>query len=85
MLFDTALKFDKLITAFVKSSFYQLRGLAKVKPSLLFSNFEKVIYAFISSRLDYCNALYTGISQFSFSHLQHVQNVAARLLTGACK
>lgn len=36
----------------------------------------------LSSRLDYCNALYLGISQASLGRLQLVQNAAARLLTG---
>ncbi|KAI5613385.1 hypothetical protein C0J50_11745, partial [Silurus asotus] len=40
---------------------------------------------FISSRLDYWNALYLGITQFSLHHLQLVQNAAARLLTGTSK
>lgn len=42
---------------------------------------EKAIHAFISSRIDYCNALYFGISQSSLHRLQLVQNAAARLLT----
>uniref|UniRef100_A0A8C1FI80 Uncharacterized protein n=1 Tax=Cyprinus carpio carpio TaxID=630221 RepID=A0A8C1FI80_CYPCA len=32
------------------------------------------IHALISTRLDYCNVLYKGISQSSISHLQKVQN-----------
>ncbi|KAF7655733.1 hypothetical protein LDENG_00051840, partial [Lucifuga dentata] len=40
------------------------------------------IRTFISSRLDYCNSLYVGINQSSLSHLQLVQNAAARLLIG---
>ena len=39
------------------------------------------IHALISSRLDYCNALYVGVSQTSLSRLQLVQNAAARLLS----
>ena len=65
----------------VKSSFYQLRVVSKAKPFLSFKNFERVIHAFISSRLDYCNALYAGLSASSLSRLQLVQNAAARLLT----
>ncbi len=40
------------------------------------------IHLFILSRLDYCNALYYGISQSCLKRLQVVQNDAARLLTG---
>ena len=82
---DSDFKFNKQINAIVKSSFYHLRLLAKVKPFLSFSSFEQAIHAFISSRLDYCNALYIGINQNALSRLQLVQNSAARLLTGTKK
>ncbi len=39
----------------------------------------------VLSRLDYCNSLYAGISQCSFTRLQMVQNAAARFLTGVRK
>lgn len=42
---------------------------------------EKLIHSFVSSRLDYCNALFTCINRQSISRLQTVQNSAARLLT----
>ena len=46
------------------------------------SDLEKIIHAFIFSRLDYCKSLLSGIKQKSLSHLQLIQNAAARLLTG---
>ena len=69
----------------VKTSFYHLRILAKTKPYLSTGDLERVIHAFISTRLDYCNALYAGLDQSSLSRLQLVQNAAARLLTGTKK
>ncbi len=44
---------------------------------------EKLMHAFITTRLDYCNALYFGVSQASIACLQLVQNAAACLLTKA--
>ncbi|KAI2648195.1 putative RNA-directed DNA polymerase from transposon BS [Labeo rohita] len=85
VLFDSALKFDRQINLVVKSCFYQLRALAKVKTFLSFKHFETAIHAFISFRLDYCNSLYLGINSSSISRLQMVQNAAARLLTGVRK
>lgn len=84
-LFDHNLKFEKQISAVVKSCFFQLRQLSKVKPFLTQSNLQIVIHAFVTSRLDYCNSLYFGLSQSSLSRLQLVQNAAARLLTGTRK
>ncbi len=54
----------------------------KIETFLSFNDLEVVIHAFIMSRLDYCNSLYYGVSHASISHLQLVQNAAARLLTG---
>lgn len=79
---DSEFKLDKQINVVVKSCFYQLRLLAKIKPVLSFNIFKQVIHDFISTRLDYCNALYIGVNQISLSRLQLVQNAAARLLTG---
>lgn len=63
ILFDKAFKFYKQINAVVKSSFFHLRLLAKVKTFLSFKDLGKVIHAFIFSRLDYCNSLYIGVRQ----------------------
>lgn len=48
---------------------------------LALNDLEKAIYDCISSRIDYCNALYTKVNQPTLSHLQLVQNAAALLLT----
>lgn len=66
----------------MKTSFFQLRLLGKVKPYLPPNQMEKVVHALITSRLDYCNSLYFGLDQCSVRRLQLVQNAAARLLTG---
>lgn len=42
---------------------------------------ETVIHAFVFSRLDYFNSLFTCLNKASLEHLQTVQNTAARLLT----
>lgn len=46
---------------------------------------KKAIHAFISSRIDYCNALYVGVHQTGLHRLQLVQIAAARLLTNSRK
>ena len=83
--FDCSMKFDKQISNVVRMSFFQLCLLAKVKPFLNRHDLEKAIHALISSRLDYCNALYIGLNQTSISRLQLVQNAAARFLTNTSR
>lgn len=83
VFFDSSLTFDKQISSVVKTSFFfPFQSLSQVKQFLSFKDFEKVVHAFLSTRLDYCHSLYMDINQFSLAHLQMVQNAAARLLTG---
>ena len=42
-----------------------------------------IIHTFISTRLDYCNSVFTCLNKSALNKLQTVQNSAARLLTGA--
>lgn len=78
---DSHLSFDNHIRRLSKVSFLHLKNIAKLRPSLSQPDAEKLIHAFISSRLDYCNALLIGISGRSLQKLQHIQNCAARVLT----
>ena len=50
-----------------------------------FSDAEKLVHAFMTSRLDYCNALLAGCPASSINKLQLVQNAAARVLTRSRK
>ena len=72
----------RLISRKLQSCFMHLRNIARIRPFLSFNDLNKVVNALVSSRLDYCNALYTGLSQSCLHRLQLVQNAAARLITG---
>ncbi len=70
VLLDDSLKLDIQISTVIGSSFHQLRTLAKLN----------TFHTFITSRLDYCNSLYCGISKAQIARLQLVQNAASRFL-----
>lgn len=70
---------------FKMGSDLKLDCLIGAKPFLAKHHSEIVVHAFITFRLDYCNALYFWVSQSSFSCLQLVQNTTAHLLDGARK
>ena len=45
------------------------------------SNCERIIHAFITSKLDYCNAILYGLPQAQLDKLQLIQNTAARIVS----
>lgn len=75
------LSFDQHIKELTQTSFFHLRNIAKLRSIVSQPELEQIIHAFISSRLDYCNSLFTCLSKSSLDHLQLIQNAAARLLT----
>ena len=81
VILDSDLSFKSHINKVTKVSFFHLRNIAKVRPFLKPKDAEKLIHAFVSSRLDYCNALFTGLPRITTGRLQLIQNSAARLLT----
>ncbi|KAK0146594.1 hypothetical protein N1851_014100 [Merluccius polli] len=81
VLIDSDLTFSSHIKSITKTAFYQLKNISRVKGFMSQTDQEKLIHAFISSRLDYCNGLLTGLPQQSIKQLQLIQNAAARVLT----
>ncbi len=68
-----------------KTAFFHLRNISKLWNMLSVSDAEKLVCAFMTSRLDYCNALLGGCPASSINKLQIVQNAAARVLTRSRK
>ncbi len=76
--FDPLLNFEAHIKHLCKTSFHHLMNIARLRPSLTIHDAEKLVHAFVSSRLDYCNALLIGIPDKSIQKLHYIQNSAAR-------
>ncbi len=60
VLFDSNLSLDSHVSSICKTAFFHLKNISKLRPMLSMSNAEMFIHAFMSSRLDYCNALLGG-------------------------
>lgn len=82
---DSHLSMTAHISSVCRSSYYHLRNIGYLKRYLDQESLECVVHAFITSKLDYCNALYTGLPSSQISRLQSIQNAAARILTGSRK
>uniref|UniRef100_A0A8C4X7K9 Capping protein regulator and myosin 1 linker 2 n=1 Tax=Erpetoichthys calabaricus TaxID=27687 RepID=A0A8C4X7K9_ERPCA len=81
VIFDSSLTYSTHINHIKKLSYFHLRNISRVRSFLSFSNAEKLVHAFITSRIDYCNSLLAGAPSNLISQLQLIQNSAARVLT----
>ncbi|KAI5085260.1 hypothetical protein C0J45_6398, partial [Silurus meridionalis] len=86
VILDSNLSFKNHINQVTKTAFFHLRNISKLRNMLSISDAEKLlIHAFMTSRLDYCNALLGGCPASLINKLQFVQNAAARVLTRSRK
>ena len=81
VIFDSNMSFNNQISNISRSVRYQLRNLSFIRKCLTKDATEKLIHALISSRLDFCNSLLSGLPFQQINRLQSLQNSAARLVT----
>jgi len=74
IIFDSSLSFLTHFNSITKSAFFHLHRIS-------INGAETVIHAFVTSCLEYCNALFIGLSASSFSKLHYIQNSSARILS----
>ncbi len=58
VILDSNLSFENHISHVTKTAFFHLRNISKLRNMLSVSDAEKLVHAFMTSRLDYCNALH---------------------------
>ena len=61
--FDNVMSMNKQITNICKCSFYHLRNIAKISRFISFRHCETLIHAFVTSKIDYCNIILSGLKQ----------------------
>ena len=55
--------------------------IGKLRRFLDQANTERLVHAFVTTHLDYCNSLYVNLPQTHIAPLQRIQNTAARLVS----
>ncbi len=81
VILETDLSFSSHVKAVTKSAYYHLKNIARIRCFVSSQDLEKLVHAFITSRVDYCNGLLTGLPKKTIRQLQLIQNAAARILT----
>ncbi len=81
MILETDLDFSSHFKSVTKSAYYHLKNVARIRCFVSSKDLEKLFHAFITSRVDCCNGLLTGLPKKTIRELQLIQNAAARILT----
>ena len=77
---DSSLSMSSQISSVSRTCYLELRRISSIRKYLTDDAIKILVCARILSRLDYCNALYTGMSNLNFKKLQTIQNAAAKLI-----
>ena len=77
--------FDTHINNICRQCYFHLHNIGSIRPSLTSAAAEKIIHAFVSSKIDNCNSLLHALPKKSLHKLQRVQNMAARIVLRAPK
>ena len=85
VIYDSSMSMENHIMAICKAAFFHLRNISRIRKYLSSQTAEMLVHAFVSFILDYRNSLLYGLPKESLKKLQHVQNVAARIVTHTCK
>ena len=68
------------VSNIARTSYFELRRLASIRRFLTNTATATLVSAFVLSRIDYCRSLLFGYTHDVTSHLQRIQNYAARVI-----
>ena len=77
---DCHLTMNAHVSNIARTCYYELRRLASIRRFLTSTATATLVSAFVLSRIDYCNSLLFGSTNDVTSHLQRIQNYAARVI-----
>jgi len=85
VIFYQSINMFEHVTSVCRAAYYHLQNIHRLKEFMTQETLVTVLHAFVTSRIDYCNSLLYGISDYNINHLQRIQNSAARIVTNTRK
>ena len=77
---DCHLTMNAHVSNIARTCYFELRRLASIRRFLTSTATATYVSAFVLSKIDYCNSLLFGATHDVTSHLQRIQNYAARVI-----
>ena len=85
VIISSDLSLDQHVSKVCSAAFYRLRQLRRIRKSLDRESATTLVHAFVTSRVDYCNAVYAMSPLAIINRLQRVMNAAARVISNTGK
>ena len=79
---DEHLNLNDHVKTVCGNAMYHIRALRHIRRSITEECANTIACSVVSSRIDYCNSIFTGMSSSNVGALQRVQNFAARVVSG---
>ena len=83
VIFDEQLTFNHHISEVCRTANFHLRALSHIRKYIDSSTANTIASCIVSSRIDYCNSLFAGITDHNLLRLQRIQNRAAKIVTNS--
>ncbi|KAL9959480.1 hypothetical protein ACROYT_G032807 [Oculina patagonica] len=78
--FDSHMSMNSHIGKVCSKAFRSLYNIRQIRKFLSEETTKILVHAFVTSHLDYCNSLLSGLPQYQYDRLQRVLNAAARVV-----
>ena len=73
VIFDSAMNMEQHLNSVCRSGYYQLRNIGHIRRYLTNDATQPLVNRLVASRLDYCNALLSGLHQTSINNIGHTR------------
>ena len=80
VIFDNTLSMKDHVHDLCRRAMFQIKALSSIRCYISQHACETMVHSLITSKIDYCSSLLAGLPIKTIKRLQHLQNIAARLV-----